>query len=388
VVAVVVRGVGVVPFGRQLSRSLRSLAEEAALGALSDAGLAAHDIDVVFFANSLAGLTTGQEAIRGQTALRGSGLLGKPIFNVENACASGSSAFVLARSGLLAGLWRRALVVGAEKMFHADKSVPYRALAAAADLSEANNGPASGAAKSIFMELYAEQIRHYMERSGATRDDFAGVVVKNRRHAAANPIAQFRSTVTTSQVLESGEVAWPLTRFMCSPISDGAAALVLTAGGDGATAPLVEVRSSQLLSSDLEPGSDDVATVARRAFEEAAIGPEDVDVVELHDAAAPAELEHSESLGLCPSGGGPELFRSGATGAGGRIPINPGGGLVGRGHPVGATGVAQLAEIALQLRGTANGRQVEGARVGLVQNAGGAIAGRSAASSVHILVRS
>ncbi|MEW6470748.1 MAG: thiolase family protein [Actinomycetota bacterium] len=384
---VLVRGVGVVPFGRHLDRTLRSLAEEATTAALKDAGLTPDDVDVVFFSNSVAGITTGQEAIRGQTALRQTGLLGKPVFNVENACASGSSAFLLARTGLLAGNWRRAVVVGAEKMFHADKSVPFKALAAASDLSERPEGEDTGA-KSVFMDLYAERTREYMARSGATQDDFAAVVVKNRRHATHNPAAQYRTPVELADVLGSGEVVWPLTRFMCSPISDGAAALVLAIDdGNGAAGRKVEVLASTLHSGDPEHPTGYVARVAGIAYEAAGVGPEEVDVVELHDAASPAELEYSEALGLCPEGGGPELLRSGATRLGGRVPINPGGGLIARGHPVGATGVAQLVEVTLQLRGDAGGRQVEGARIGLVQNAGGSVGGTSAASAVHILAR-
>jgi acetyl-CoA acetyltransferase len=384
---IAISGVGMVPFGRFLDRSLRSLAEDAATQALKDAGLTPDDIDVVFFSNSVAGITTGQEAIRGQTALRGTGLLGKPVFNVENACASGSSAFLLARSGLLAGLWRRALIVGAEKMVHADKTIPFKALAAASDLSEIPEGTDTGG-KSVFMDLYAERTRDYMDRSGATQEDLAGVVVKNRHHASLNPAAQYRTPVTLEEVLASGEVAWPLTRFMCSPVSDGAAALVLTLGNGVTTNwPEIEVLASQLHSSDpTEPGGY-VARVARLAYDAAGIGPEDIDVVELHDAASPAELEYSEALGLCPEGGGPDLFRSGATRLGGRLPINPGGGLVARGHPVGATGVAQLVEITLQLRGGAGDRQAPGARIGLVQNAGGSVGGATAASAVHILAR-
>jgi len=380
-----VQGVGVVPFGRHLGRTLASLTAEAAEAALKDAGLVVDDIDVVFFSNSVAGITTGQEAIRGQTALREAGLLGKAIFNVENACASGSSAFALARMSLLAGRWRRALVVGAEKMLHPDRAVSYRALESAADLSDARD---SSGTKSIFMEIYAEELREYMDHSGATREDFADVVVKNRSHATLNPAAQFRTPVTTTEVLESGDVVWPLTRFMCSPLSDRAAALVLGGDSDG-PASGIEVLSSQFLSAETDqPSKSCIAETCTRAYDEAAVGPDDVDVVELHDAAAPAELEYYETLGFCPAGGGPDLLRSGVTRIGGRLPVNPGGGLVARGHPIGATGIAQLVEIVLQLRGGAGPRQVQGARIGMVQNAGGSIGRSIAASAVHILARS
>jgi acetyl-CoA acyltransferase len=378
-------GLGLVPFGRHLERTLRSLAEEAASKALKDAGSTPDQIDAVFFSNSVAGLVTGQEAIRGQTSLRGSGLLGKPIFNVDNACASGSSAFLLARAGLLAGIWRRVLVVGAEKLAHREKSVSFKALAAGSDVSEIEGEVGT---KSLYMDVYAERMRTYMGRSGATQEDFAAVVVKNREHAMNNPIAHYRSATTVEDVLQSREVAWPLTLFMCAPISDGAAALVL-ALNDGADYPngVVEILASQQVSDDPQYPCDYVARAARMAYEEAGVGPADIDLVELHDAAAPGELQYSEALGLCAPDEGPELFRSGSTRVGGRLPINPGGGLVARGHPLGATGVAQLAEITLQLRGQAGRRQVAAPRIGLVQNSGGSLGGTSAASAVHILAR-
>src|SRR5581483_5335569 len=299
---VVVEGVGAAPFGKHLHRSLRDLAEEAAVEALKDAGVTADDVDAVFFSNSVAGIVTGQEAIRGQTALRGTGLLGKPVFNVENACASGSSAFLLARNGILAGTWQTVLVVGAEKMFHEDRIVPYRALASAADLSDLPEEAASGASP-VFMELYAERTRGYMERTGATAADFAEVVVKARAHAAGNPIAQYRGQVTADEVLTSGDVVPPLTKFMCSPISDGAAAVVLSSAKAAEPGPIVqvEVLASQLVTGNPLHDGDPagyVAEAARRAYEEAGVGPGEVDVVALHDAAAPAELEYSEALGL------------------------------------------------------------------------------------------
>lgn len=387
--SVTVSGVGAVPFGKHLDRTLSSLAEEAAGHALKDAGVDAEEIDAVFFSNALAGIVTGQECIRGQTALRGLRMLGKPIFNVENACASGSSAILLARNGLLSEMWRRVLVVGAEKMFHVDKTIPLRALAAAADLTDLPEEARTGR-RPVFMELYAERTRQYMERTGATAEDFAAIAAKARRNAHYNPIAHYRSRVTKEEVLNSGEVASPLTRFMCSPISDGAAALILSRNEKDRSRSPIELVASQLLSGN--PLSDDsptacVSAAARNAYAEAGVGPEDIDVVELHDAAAPAELEYLEALGLCAEGEASALLRSGATELGGRLPVNTGGGLIARGHPVGATGIAQVREIVLQLRGEASNRQVETARVGLVQNAGGSVAGLAAASAVHILAR-
>ena len=237
------------------------------------------------------------------------------------------------------------------------------------------------------MEIYAEKVKKYMKATGATQQDFAWLVVKNHEHAALNPLAQYRNHVTEQEVLDSGEVAWPLTRFMCSPIGDGAAALVLTAEPAGARA--VGVLGSAFSSGDPDHDNGEhhpgVARAANAAYEQAGIGPDDVDLAEVHDAAAPAEMESYESLGFAPAGEGLRLVRQRATALGGPLPVNTSGGLVSRGHPVGVTGIAQLAEIVEQLRGEAGPRQVVGARVGVVQNAGGDLGGVSAASAVHVL---
>jgi acetyl-CoA acyltransferase len=337
----------------------------------------------------VAGIVTGQESVRGQTVLRGLGLMGKPIFNVENACASGSSAFYFGRQGIRAGDWGTVLVLGVEKMAHPDRKVTYRALESAADISDL--GELGNAESSIFMEIYAEKVKKYMKATGATPSDFAWLVVKNHDHAALNPFAQYRNRVTEQEVLDSGEVAWPLTRYMCSPIGDGAAALVLTSepGGGPAGERAVRVLGSAFSSGDPDHDNGEhhpgVARAAHAAYDQAGIGPADVDVAEVHDAAAPAEMESYESLGFAATGDGLRLVRERATMLGGPLPVNTSGGLISRGHPVGVTGIAQLAEIVEQLRGEAGERQVDGARIGVVQNAGGDIGGVSAASAVHVL---
>jgi len=387
---VTITGAGMIRFGKFPEQTLGELTAGAVTAALDDAGVAPEQVEAVFFANSVAGIVTGQESIRGQTALRRLGLLGRPVFNVENACASGSSALYLARLGVAAGQWGTVLVVGAEKMAHPDRTVTYRALEAASDLSDRDGE--SDYSGSIFMEIYADHVKESMKATGATQEDLAWIAVKNRQHAAWNPMAQYRSTVTLEEVLGSGEVAWPLTRFMCSPIGDGAAAVVLSgeaADSSGAGRRAVPYLGTGFSSGDpIGDGGEHLPAVRRAAalaYEQAGVGPDDISVAEVHDAAAPAEMDSYEGLGLCEAGDGIRLVRERATAIGGPIPVNTSGGLVGRGHPIGATGVAQVVELVLQLRGEAGERQVGGARIGVAQNAGGDVGSVGAASAVHVL---
>jgi acetyl-CoA acyltransferase len=402
---VVVAGVGMTRFGKYLERGVRSLAEEAVGDALKDAGLESKDVQTAYFANAVSGLITGQEMIRGQAALRNTGLLGIPIFNVENACASAASAFHLAWLAVASGQYDVALAVGAEKLFHEDKTRAFRAIGTAVDLeslqelkkkmaeTQSKSAPAgdqkAGENRSFFMDIYASMTREYMKQSGATAEDFADVAVKNHDHGALNPRAQYRNRCTREEVLASREISPPLTLMMCSPIGDGAAAAILcsnkVASRLGVRKP-IEVRASVLISGrdrkQDEPGAAERA--AKRAYEVAGIGPEDVNVIEVHDAAAPAELMVYEDIGLCQRGEGPALLRTGKTKLGGRHVVNPSGGLLAKGHPIGATGIAQIVEICEQLRGTAGERQVTGARVGMTENGGGFLGRDAAAMSVHL----
>jgi acetyl-CoA acyltransferase len=402
---VVVAGVGMTRFGKYLERGVRSLAEEAVGDALKDAGLETKDIQTAYFANAVSGLITGQEMIRGQAALRNTGLLGIPIFNVENACASAASAFHLAWLAVASGQYDVALAVGAEKLFHEDKTRAFRAIGTAVDLeslqelkkkmaeTQSKGAPTgdqkAGENRSFFMDIYASMTREYMKQSGATAEDFADVAVKNHDHGALNPRAQYRNRCTREEVLSSREISPPLTLMMCSPIGDGAAAAILcsskVASRLGVRKPIA-VRASVLLSGrdrkQDEPGAAERA--AKRAYEVAGISPEDVNVIEVHDAAAPAELMVYEDIGLCKRGEGPALLRTGKTKLGGKHVVNPSGGLLAKGHPIGATGIAQIVEICEQLRGTAGERQVSGARVGMTENGGGFLGRDAAAMSVHV----
>jgi len=394
---VVIAGVGMTPFGKFADRSLRALAEQAAAAALADAGASAADVEMGFLGNAAAGLITGQEMIRAHAALRESGLLGVPLVSVENACASSSSALHLAWLAVAAGQVEVALAVGAEKLIHPDKQRSFAAIATGVDLElraqlaqrVAPPGADPGGSRSFFMDVYAYLAREYMDRSDATAADFAQVAVKNHRHGSLNPNAQYRDLVTVEQVLGSRPIANPLTLLMCSPLGDGAAAVLLSSEDYARSrrADAVRLLASVLVSGRHEPAEPAVERAARRAYELAGVGPQELDVVELHDAAAPAELIVYEELGLAGAGEGAALLRSGATELGGRVPVNVSGGLISKGHPVGATGCAQIVELTEQLRGRAGARQVDGARIALAENAGGFLGTESAAVAIHVLAR-
>lgn len=373
----VVVGVGMTPFGRQPDRSLSDLAIEATRAALSDARIEAADIEAVFGANCAAGILTGQESVRAQVSLKPMGLGGVPMFNVENACATGSSALHLAMHYVRSGAARCVLVLGYEKMTTTDKALPLRALEACSDIDELAQlrerlGPES-AKRSIFMDFYAEKVQAYFDRTGASARHLAWIAAKNHSNGARNPLAQFRTPQSIESVLASRAIVDPLTLLMCSPISDGAAALVLAsadwARGRGLDGP--RVTASVMSTDSLATEGSQMARLAQRGFQAAGITPADIDVAEVHDATAAGELFEYENLGLAPPGKGWELADAGATAIGGRVPVNPSGGLIARGHPLGATGVAQLCELTWQLRGQAGERQVTGAKVGVAQCAGG-----------------
>lgn len=383
-------GIGITPFGKFIDRSLRSLSEEAVANALKDAGITAADVDRVFFGNGVAGLITGQEMIRGQVALRYTGLAGKPLINVENACASGSSAFYLAWQAVESGQADIALAVGAEKLSHVDKTVSSGAFGAAIDLEQPLPLELNEGSGTVFMDIYAARARKYMDASGATDEDLAQIVVKSRAGGHVNPIAHFRKETTVEEVLASRMISKPLTLPMCSSMSDGAAAVVLCStkmlARLGVRCPVYVAGSVLVAGMGDNP---ELPNCAERAGAEvyalSGIGPSEVHVVELHDGAAPGELMHYEELQLCRPGEGPALLRSGATRIGGRIPVNPSGGLLSRGHPIGATGIAQLVELTNQLRGDAGGRQREGAKVALADNGGGRFGSDSASGVATIL---
>ncbi len=389
-------GTGMTKFGKHLERSLKSLAEEAAREAMADAKVSPEEVDMIFFGNAAGGLLTGQECIRGQAALRDTGLLGKPIVNVENACASSSSALSLAKMAVESGQFEVALAVGAEKMYNAtDRMAPFRALEAAADLNELAElkkriGAEDGNPGSVFMDLYSDLARRFMQRTGITARDYAAVAVKSRAHGLLNPKAQFHQDVSIEDVLASKMISDPLTLMMCSPIGDGSAAIVVCSEAYAKRKGLqaVQIRASVIRSG--RGGGEGVKPVAQMAadaaYEAAGLGPKVLHVVELHDAAAPAELILYEQLGLVKDASESKaLLDSGRTRIGGDLPVNPSGGLMTKGHPIGATGCAQIVELADQLRGRCGKRQREGAKVGLAENGGGWVGDDAASAVVTIL---
>ena len=374
-------GIGLTAFGRHVGRTLASLGHEAVRGALADAALVPKAIEGAFVANALAGVLFGDTTV-GQTILAQIGIRGVPVVNVENACTSGSTALWLACNAIAAGQMDCALVLGVEKM-----CVPQLGLLDSGrtelDTQLGLVTPASFAMRAM---------RHAFE-FGTTRAQMAAVVAKSRRHGALNPLALFREHMTISEVLAKPVVADPLTRAECCAIADGAAAIVVVSDRLAERhRRAVRIDGIVLRSGNYDKGSDmarwqtDIDTAAA-AYERVGIGPRDLHVVECHDAFSIAEILHCEALGLCEPGGGGPLAQSGATELRGRIPVNVSGGLLSRGHPVAATGVAQVIEIVQQLRGEAGARQVENAAVGLAQCMGGDLDGDTKSCTVAILSR-
>lgn len=381
-----ITGAGMVPFGKFPNRTLKELAAGALDAVIDDAGIEPSALDAAYVGNSVAGIVTGQEAIRGQTILHAYGIGDIPVFNVENACASSSSAIHLAWQAVAGGFAETALVLGVEKLYHPDRAVSYRALGSAVDIEEHpvnENG-------SPFLQHAAEAAESYLEAVSGDARTLAEVAAKSHRHGSLNPYAQYRTPYTTEEILESPAVAGVLTRLMCAPIGDGAAALVLSRRDGESNRPGVRIAGTAVGSaqSGTDGNQTPIATrVATRAFDAASIGPLDVDVAEIHDTTAFNELRLYEQLGFFARDSVVQAVAEGRTELGGRPVVNPSGGLVSRGHPVGATGAAQLVELTWQLRGTAGDRQVEGARVALAQNGGGRIGDETAALAVTLLER-
>jgi acetyl-CoA acetyltransferase len=363
-----------------------ALASQAAAAALDDAGLDASELGLVVVGNALGGRLNDQGCIRGQVWLRYLGVDGAGILNVDNSCASASSALHVGFNAALAGE-SPVLVVGVEKMWTGDRAATLAGVEDAlpwderpslrAELSDSSQG-------SVFMGMNALWVEEQLAERGTTMEEIAATVVKSRRMGALNDLAQHRSEVTAEQVLSSAPVAGPLRRLMCSSFTDGAAAVVLT--GDSAS------HMPRILASVLRSGSGELDYHSRLqrsvddAWKAAGVGPDEIDVVELHDATSAEELWALESLGFFDAGEAGRVTLTGATlPGGGAVCVNPSGGLVSRGHPIGATGLCQVYELAQQLRGRCGPRQAESARLGAAVNTGGIISGDVALASIHIL---
>ena len=405
-------GGAVTKFGKHLDRNMKSLVAEAVQGALKDAGLTKEQLQGAWVGNAAQGILYGQESIRGQVVLRAMGIGGIPVINVENACASSATALNGAWAMVALGEIDVALAVGMEKMYMEDRAKVAGAFTGAMDVellpqimaafkqqeeqtrkAQEAKGEApkeKSGQRTVFMDVYAWMARRHMEKYGTTQRQLAVIASKNHFHSSMNPLAQYQTTFTVEEVLAAPEVAWPLTRPMCSPIGDGAAAAIICSeefarkvGARNA----VEVAACILASGeDPKEGKEStLSKLARKAYEKAGIGSEDINLAEVHDATAFGELYVTEDLGFCAIGEGGRFAEAGHTTLGGKIPVNVSGGLESQGHPVGATGVRQVVELYWHLIGRAGKRQVQGAKVGLAQNAGGTVGGSEAALSVTIL---
>jgi len=416
---VYVIGTSCTPFGKHADKSFVDLVRLAYEDVLADCGLsvgrgAGDLIQQAWFGNCGMG-AWGQGNIRGQvcfTPLVDEGLFPErvPMVNVEGGCATASFAFHGAWKDVLSGQSQVSLALGVEKLVSPDdpQRVPAIFNGAIDQLApqrwidyyrhageEAGKSFEIGPGRTVFMDTYAMQAAWHMRRYGTTQRQIAIAASKNHHHGALNPKAQYRFEVSVDQVLADREISFPLTRSMCAPIGDGAAAAVLCSQAALADFPAaarsraVKVRTSALSGGKYrrldEPGLSMEA--GRKAYAATGLKPHDVDVVELHDASSFSELYQMEMLGFCPVGASGRFIESGATTLEGSIPVNPSGGLVSKGHPIGATGLSMLYEICLQLRGEAGERQVKDARIGMIENGGGVIGFDEAACAVTLLER-
>lgn len=407
-----VAGVGMTRFGKHLDRSLKSLAGEALQAALADAGCEVEMLEAVFFGNCVQGHMEGQDMIRGEIALRPFGIHGIPVINVENACATASTAFHMAANYIRAGAVDIALAIGAEKMFSVDKALMFSAFDGAWDVHEVAQsrerfaemargvavpaGSTSDRPYSVFMDIYAGFCRMHMREFGTTQRQLAAISSKNHFHSTMNPLSQYQKAFTVDEVMAAAPITYPLTVPMCSPVSDGAAAAIICSAAGLRRLNAKADRTLRILASVLQSGSnraiEEFARHASRlagekAYVQAGVGPGDIDVVEVHDATAMGEIIELEALELCALGEGGAAAARGETRLGGRLPVNPSGGLESKGHPIGATGLGQIYELATQLRGEAGKRQVQGAQIGLAQNGGGIVGIEEAVTCVTILSR-
>jgi len=404
-------GLGMIRFNKYPDRDVREMAHEATRLVLSDAGLEKEALEAAFFSNTFWGMFDNQHSIRGQVVLRSMGIEAIPVTNVENACAGAATALHMAYTGIRAGMYDVALALGSEKITNPNKALSLSAYATAMDVGNFENQlklmetinqqldfkipedqTPPGDGRSIFMDAYAMGARWHMQTFGSTQEQLALICAKNHWHGSLNPMAQYQEDMTVAQVLADKPIAYPLTRSMCAPVGDGAAAAIVCSERylqklSGARP--IKIRASVLGSGtdrDLD-GEDIGERLVKQAYDIAGVEPQDISLAELHDATAYGELHQTEAMGFCPMGQGGPYAESGATKLGGKQPVNTSGGLECRGHPIGASGLAQIYELGLQLRGEATGRQVEGARLGLAENGGGNIGVEEAAMCIHILER-
>lgn len=373
---VYVLGVGMIKFGRYPDKDVPQLGADAAVLALKDAGMSIKDIEMFVCGNLFQA-----NAMNAQRILQQIGQTGIPALNVANACATGSTAFREAYIGVASGMYDVTLAVGVEQM----GKMGLLGGGARSGGESVEGVLGSGLMPAIFGQAGVEHMRKY----GTTAEQFAKVAVKNHKHSVHNPLSQYRVEVDLNAVVKGRMVAYPNTLYMCCPTGDGAAAAILVSAEKAKqfTTKPIKVACS-ILTSDPYTERDltmpDVNTLtknaAKQAYEKAGLGPKDLDLVELHDCFATAELLHYENLGLCGEGEAGRMIDEGRTTIGGDIPVNASGGLLSKGHPLGATGVANIYEVVTHLRGQAGGRQVEGAKAGMAH-----VIGLGSACTIHIL---
>ncbi|MBW2709132.1 MAG: thiolase family protein [Deltaproteobacteria bacterium] len=409
---------GMIKFGKHMDKGIKALTGDALNAVLADCDLSLSDLEAAWFSNTGWGISDFQHGIRGQVALSANGLDKIPIINVENACASGSTALHSAWMAIKAGVYDCCLAIGVEKMYYpppppaADGKPKKRSMdgfisgtdveetlkfmekmkaeAAKKKAEEAAKGiePKKGKPHSIFMDFYAAGSRGHMKAYGSTQKQLAIIASKAHNNSTMNPLAQYTFPQTVEQVMNDYEVAFPLTRAMCAPIGDGAAAAIICSENFLKKHPssrVVRIRASIIKSGSRIGENDICGRASRAAYEIAGIGPEDIGVVELHDATAFGELYQTEQMGFCPIGEGGILAESGATALDGKIPVNPSGGLISRGHPIGASGLAQINELTTQLRGEAGKRQIKDPKIAMAENGGGTLGMGEAAMAIHML---
>lgn len=398
-------------FKRWPEKSIKDLVRMAYDGLIDDAKIDPKEIEIAWFSNCAWGYgdfkgdaaseTSVQMNVRGQSALaplvrEGAFPKRTPVINVEAACSSGSLAFHGACKDILSGQYDVSLAVGVEKTFYPDNlEMVIKGFFSGTDSERVSEliklhaavGAQTGkewstsTAHSLFMDIYGNVAAWHMKKYGTTREQIAMVSSKNHLHGSLNPLAQYQFEVSAEKVLADYVVSWPLTRAMCAPLGDGAAAAIVCSGEYlKKLPPEITRRAVKVLAtvpaSGYEHDISDHATshwAAERAYKIAGIGPHDIDIAEMHDASAFAEIHQLEQLGLCPMGEGGKFTESGATRYDGKMPINTSGGLESKGHPIGATGLSQINEIIMQLRGEAGKRQARDLKIGLVENGGGIV---------------
>jgi acetyl-CoA acyltransferase len=409
---VYILGVGMIKFSKYLEKGIKVLTGEALELVLKDCGLTRDDIQAAWFSNTGWGMYSFQHSIRGQVALTANGLEKVPVTNVENACASGSTALHGAWTAVKAGLYDCVLAIGVEKLYDEDRAKVMRGFISGTDVEEtmariakwqeeekkrkeqeaaekkAEAVPEKPGGHSVFMDFYAAGARNHMKKYGSTQRQLAVIAAKAHNNSSLNPLAQYTFPMTVEQVMEDRLVSYPLTRAMCAPIGDGSAAAIICSEdflNKHFSDRAIKIRAS-VLEGGTRTGTNDIAERAsKKAYEKAGLGPENIDVIEVHDATAFGEIAQMEALGFCPQGEGGALAESGATALNGKIPVNPSGGLISRGHPIGASGLAQIYELVTQLRGEAGDRQVKKHRIAMTENGGGTTGVGEAAMTIHIL---